>query len=114
MTRAELDRDNLCLRVEGHAGAGQRGSDIVCAAESILLFTLADLLLERSEFMHPELQLGRGRAVLRCRPEPGQRRRCLELFENFYRGYRLLAQHYPDFVSAAYAGAQSNLYGQNK
>ncbi len=32
------------LRAEGHAGYGKKGSDIVCSAESLLLYSAMDLL----------------------------------------------------------------------
>ena len=50
MTTVELvcDREG-CIKsckANGHAGFGHRGSDIVCAAESILFNTVLELLLE--------------------------------------------------------------------
>lgn len=40
MIRAEYDRKGLSLTVQGHGG-GKYGEDIVCAAASILVYTLA-------------------------------------------------------------------------
>ena len=40
MTRVQYDRAGLRMQMEGHAGAGEYGRDIVCAAESILLLVL--------------------------------------------------------------------------
>ena len=36
-------------RVQGHAGAGKRGSDIVCAAVSVLTRTVIRVLAERQD-----------------------------------------------------------------
>jgi len=36
-------------RVSGHAGAGKRGSDIVCAAVSVLTRTIIRILSERKD-----------------------------------------------------------------
>ena len=46
MTRVQYDRAGLRMRMEGHAGAGKSGRDIVCAAESILLLVLERQLQE--------------------------------------------------------------------
>ena len=45
----EKSRESCSLRVEGHAGYAARGSDIVCAAASILFYTLANHLSARKE-----------------------------------------------------------------
>ena len=53
MIQAELVLDEAGLlricRVEGHAGAGLRGNDIVCAAVSVLTRTMARVLSERKD-----------------------------------------------------------------
>ena len=42
MTRVEYSPAARRLRLTGHAGAGERGSDPVCAALSILVYALLD------------------------------------------------------------------------
>ena len=37
MTRVCYYRNEYRLRAEGHAGAGEKGRDLICAAESILM-----------------------------------------------------------------------------
>lgn len=93
-----FDRQGLRLCVSGHAG-GERGRDIVCAAESILLFTLTDWLYRREELMRPMVYLSDGAAEIRCRPR-GRRniRRCRELMEAFVRGFEILGEKYPERV----------------
>ena len=53
MIQAELVLDEAGLlrscRAEGHAGAGVRGNDIVCAAVSVLARTMARLLSGRKD-----------------------------------------------------------------
>lgn len=41
MTVVVYDRREGVLSMRGHAGAGEKGSDLVCAALSILLYTFA-------------------------------------------------------------------------
>ena len=46
MTRVSYDRVGLRMKIAGHANYGEYGRDIVCAAESILMLTLARQLEE--------------------------------------------------------------------
>ena len=80
MTR--IEREVRRLRMSGHAGAGEPGRDIVCAALSILVYALvasgAEGRVERGE---AELLLpDRDVDVALC-------------------GFRLLAESYPEYVS---------------
>ena len=84
--------------MEGHAGCGKSGQDIVCAAESMLLYTLVDWLRCREALMHPDIYMAAGQARIVCRPEKGQQRRCREMLSAFYRGYELLGERYPQAV----------------
>ncbi len=82
MTRIEYSPDARRLRLTGHAGAGEPGRDIVCAALSILMYSLvasgAEGRVERGE---AELLLpDRDVDVALC-------------------GFRLLAESYPEYVS---------------
>lgn len=99
MTEVSFERQALRLIIRGHAG-GERGRDIVCAAESILLFTLSDWLYRREKLMGPMVYLGDGQAEIRCRPR-GRRneKRCREVMEAFVRGYELLGEKYPERVT---------------
>lgn len=82
MTRVEYSPAARRLRLTGHAGAGEPGRDIVCAALSILIYSLvasgAEGRVERGE---AELLLpDRDVDVALC-------------------GFRLLAESYPEYVS---------------
>ncbi|MBO5497246.1 MAG: ribosomal-processing cysteine protease Prp, partial [Oscillospiraceae bacterium] len=61
MTRAIYDREQLRLTLEGHAGAGPRGDDLVCAALSMLAMTLERRVREREEEYLPAVSRGPGR-----------------------------------------------------
>ena len=52
MTRVEYDRAALSLSMEGHAGAGEPGYDLVCAALSTLMMTLERRVQENVHFPH--------------------------------------------------------------
>ena len=49
MTRILYDRAGLRLEMQGHAGAGEKGADPVCAALSMLMMTLERRMQERAE-----------------------------------------------------------------
>lgn len=81
MTRVEYSPATRRLRLTGHAGAGERGSDPVCAALSILVYALLDAGAEgRVERGEAELLLpDRDVDVALC-------------------GFRLLAENFPQNV----------------
>jgi len=72
------------LEMRGHAGAGIRGRDPVCAALSILLFTL----LEGTPGAQVTLSDGYSRV------KGGDR----QSYALIAKGVRLLAENYPEFV----------------
>ena len=81
MTRVEYSPAARRLCLTGHAGAGERGSDPVCAALSILVYALLDAGAEG--------QVERGEAELRLPAVDAS----LAL-----RGFRLLAENFPQNV----------------
>ena len=85
--------------IEGHAGAAERGEDLVCAAASILMWTLAERASDRPEYGGmTRIEQDGARVEIRCRPEDGWALSCRELFETIYTGYDLLREHHPDNV----------------
>lgn len=80
MTRVEYCPAARRLRLRGHAGAGERGSDPVCAALSILVYALLDAGAAG------EVRTGMAELTL---PEDA----ALAL-----RGFRLLAENFPQNV----------------
>ena len=74
------------IEILGHAGFGEPGKDIVCAALSVLMYTLMDA--------EPETKIvcGSGWARLSGRKEASGS------FALIARGYRLMAQNYPEYV----------------
>ena len=88
----------LSLRLEGHAGAGKWGSDIVCAAASILTYTAAavaqQLYRQGALQAAPHIRLQPGSATValeRCEAAKG-------LMDVICTGYSLLAVRYPKNV----------------
>lgn len=90
--------DNLHLQLSGHAGAGKWGTDIVCAAASILTYTAAaaaqQLYREGKLQKDPYIRLSPGdaRVVLEDNREA---RQTLGVIRT---GLELLAVRYPKYV----------------
>lgn len=93
----------LHLRVRGHAGAGERGHDLVCAGVSTLCRCLgraaehlasAGLLAEA-----PHIALGAGEAAIDARPLPAHRDAAALVFWTAQVGLNELACAYPENVT---------------
>ncbi|MDY3859571.1 MAG: ribosomal-processing cysteine protease Prp [Candidatus Limivicinus sp.] len=99
MTRVRYGPDEYSLRVEGHAGAGSAGADLVCAALSILAMTL-ERHVTQNETLISAVSREPGRLTVRCYPGRGQKGLCREMLSTVYDGYALLAENCPKYVSA--------------
>ena len=86
------------LTVKGHAGAGLYGSDPVCAAVSILVYTLAEsvqALEQQKRLSAATVHLRSGCAVISARPRRFQGKALTCAFSTVCNGFRLLAGEYP-------------------
>ena len=111
MTLVIFDPQRPALEFFGHAGAGLRGQDPVCAALSILLFTLIDALpdarvssgdgwccVDAGEHENPiEARRQRARLGMEAGGSTAQLSPDL-VFSVVLRGLRLLAGAYPRYV----------------
>ena len=99
MTTVEYEPGEFRLKVTGHAGSAPVGQDLVCAAVTVLIWTLCDRVTERPGYWPMVAQSEADATIeVRCRPERGQVRSCIELLDTIAAGYALLAEHYPEFV----------------
>ena len=85
------------MRIEGHAGAAPAGEDLVCAAATILGWTLIAGAEEVPEYMM-HLYLDNGVIDVRCYPDEEREGRCRDLFDTIARGYELMAGKYPEYI----------------
>lgn len=87
------------MSMEGHAGAGAFGEDPVCAAASMLMYTLTCNLTGRKSqaAWRPEIRSEEGRYEAQCRPvEMGGV--CLLVMRVIANGLRMLSESYPEYV----------------
>ena len=103
MTRVQYDRAGLSLTMEGHAGAGEAGGDLVCAALSALMMTLERRMEETAERTLPVIRRAPGFFSLRCSPD-GHEELCRESFDTIAAGIAALAENRPENVSLTLTG----------
>lgn len=105
MVRAEFDKKNesISLKLSGHAGAGKKGSDIVCAAATMLCYTAAQVIQymfgEDKLEKKPEIRLEEGNACVIAVPKEEYYNECLHTFFVVQAGYALLEKSYPKNVA---------------
>lgn len=95
------------LRVEGHAGYDEEGKDIVCAAASILFYTLARALQEmesKGELQRFFCRSSKGKAFVGCLPRSDCEQSTALLFETIESGYQLLQEQYKEYLQVSKAG----------
>ena len=100
MIRAVYERGETVLRVSGHAGAGEKGADLVCAAASALAFTALECVQNEAERFLPSVLRRSGELRIACRPGRRSAAACRRVFDTVFTGFELLAKEYPAHVSA--------------
>ena len=95
------------VTVEGHAGAGPEGHDLVCAGVSALALTLAGNVsyMEAQEAVRNVIvKLEDGNAEIECSPYRRYKDSVEQIFRSICVGFELLATKYPDNISYAVRG----------
>jgi uncharacterized protein YsxB (DUF464 family) len=100
MIRITYDERNLTIRAEGYAGFAEPGQDIVCAAVSILLHTLAINLQHFEGYGWYELEGEAekpGDFYIRVIPR-GYYSMVTEMMRFTMRGLKKIAEQYGDYI----------------
>lgn len=97
MIDIRMSVETLQLRIEGHAGYADVGSDIVCAGVSMLAQTLAAHMCraDEADLMAFDMEDG---LKLCMRPDSPRAAEYRTLYAFVQRGFELLANKYPDNV----------------
>ena len=107
MVQAEFftnkESGSITLKLSGHAGQAEKGHDIVCAATSILAYTVAQAL----QFMYeqgdlqkkPHIKLEEGDTIIVAKPKADSYAEALHTFFVAQVGYHLMAHNYPQYVT---------------
>jgi len=109
MTTVKYDRGSYAIEIKGHSGCGKAGHDLVCAAVSVLMWTLVDCVMADSAYnarwvKKEETPL----SAVRCYPDKRVKSRCRAIMDTIANGYALLAAHYPQYVSYKEIGGTDN------
>lgn len=99
----EPDRGTIHLKVRGHSGTAPKGADLVCAAATTLVYTVAQAVT----FMHeqgqllekPRVKIREGKAVIVARPRPEYMEEALHAFWTAQCGAHVLEKNYPEAVA---------------
>lgn len=95
------------VTVEGHAGAGPEGHDLVCASVSALALTLAANVtyMKAQDCVHGEIiKLDEGNAEIQCTPYRRYKASVEQVYRSICVGFELLATKYPDNISYSVRG----------
>lgn len=90
------------VTVEGHAGSGPEGHDLVCASASALALTLAGNVsyMEAQGAVHGvTIKLDNGSAEIQCTPYRRYKESAQQIFRAICVGFELLATKYPTNIS---------------
>ena len=90
------------VTVEGHAGSGPEGHDLVCSAVSALALTLAGNVayMKTQDAVYGEiLKLEEGNAEIQCTPYRRYKDSVEQIFRAICVGFELLATKYPENIS---------------
>lgn len=102
MIDVRYNRKEISLTVKGHAQSGEAGHDLVCAAATILVYTLAanvsGLCDDRAHARRPVIKLSEGDAIVKCSPVHGMKTVATLIFDSVCSGYEILASEYPENV----------------
>lgn len=112
MVKAEFftnkEAGSITMKLTGHAGQAEKGQDIVCAAASILAYTVAQAL----QFMYeqgqlqkkPHIKLTEGDTVIVAKPRKDAYAEALHTFFVAQVGYHLLSHNYSQYVTLSSFG----------
>lgn len=99
------DEDRFMVSIEGHAGYAPEGSDIVCAAASVLAFTLIEAIvsLDQKGFLERLYRsVEKGSIQLDFTVKPSGRDKAEAILSAVAGGYALLGDNFPEYVEAEY------------
>ena len=95
------------VTVEGHAGSGPEGHDLVCASVSALALTLAGNVsyMEAQEAVYDvTMKLDEGNAEIQCTPYRRYKDSVEQIIRAICVGFELLSTKYPENISYVVLG----------
>ena len=102
MIQVTYYRQHNRVTVEGHAGSGPEGHDLVCASASALALTLAGNVsyMEAQEAVrNVVIKLDEGNAEIQCTPYRRYKDSVEQIYCAICVGFELLSTKYPENIS---------------
>lgn len=100
MVIARYNRRECTLTVKGHAQTAPMGTDIVCAASSILGFTAVACVRDNEERFMPRVLMEGDTLRIECDPGRSYVTPCRRMLDTIFTGYEELSRAYPNNVRA--------------
>lgn len=98
MIRISMDVDAMLLEVTGHAHSAPKGQDIVCAAVSTLVYTLAQNLMLTLHDEDYSVILTEGHSYIEAHPPEAQEDQCHHVFMTIANGLCMLEAQYGQYI----------------
>ena len=95
-------RDLNRVTVEGHAQSGEAGHDLICAASSILAYTVAssiENMVAAGHIKDHHIEFKEGYALVYCKAPHKFKSTITLMFDTVCAGFELLAHNYPENIS---------------
>ena len=103
MIEITYDRSNNLVRILGHAGAGEKGADVVCAGVSALALTLAANVRHWQETgklrKDADISLSDGEGLISWEPKHGYEAATRQIAVAICAGFELISVELPQYVS---------------
>lgn len=102
MIQVVYHREYHRVSVKGHAHSGEHGRDLICAACSALVITLADNAAAMKKSGHVRAvrtDLASGDALVACAPASRYNNIVTVIFDAICMGFDRLAKEYPDYIT---------------
>ena len=100
MINVKYDRENLILKVKGHANSTSNDKDMICACASMLMYTLAQnvkFLRDAGVAQNVHCIIEDGNMMVSCDPVD-EKETLLCTYDTITTGFVLLQANYPDNV----------------
>ena len=100
MIVVKYNRRETTMTISGHAMTADKGKDLVCAAASVLGFTLIACVADSEEKFLPVLTQKDGELRVACSPGRSFVTPCRRVMDTIFTGFEVLANEHPDNVRA--------------
>ena len=100
MIEVKFNPKTMELSINGHAGHGKKGKDIVCSAVSTLFYTLGEALWQSAAMLHEEplIKEEDGEGYIVCRPKEEYEGNIARTYWTVLVGLQMIAEQYPKNV----------------